>query len=336
MTLPETRRVHNVRFRRFVSARCIGADPGVRHTTFTLGSCRRAESRIRSQLRILVHVQGQLGLEGIPSKLIRVTPARLAVWSGCPRRYRMTYLDRPAPARTGGWAHSTLGAVVHNTLRAVFELPPEQRGPDRAAALLHRHWNADGFADAEQAAEYRSRAQQWVSDYLASVDSQANPVALERWVSASAGTIIAEGRVDRVDRRGDELVVIDYKTGRHVLTEADAGDSLALALYALAVRKTLHAPCRRVELHHLPTGRVLAWEHTDESLQRHLERAENLAAEFQEATEALSGGADPLTTFPARTGRHCSWCEFRARCPEGQSAAPEIPRWALLADQTET
>ena len=38
----------------------------------------------------------QLGFEGMPRRLYACTPTRLSVWLDCPRRYRMTYLDRPA------------------------------------------------------------------------------------------------------------------------------------------------------------------------------------------------------------------------------------------------
>ena len=51
---------------------------------------------------------------------------------------------------------------------------------------------------------------------------------------------------------GTELVVVDYKTGRHLLSTDDARSSLALALYALAAGRVLRRPCHRVELHHLP------------------------------------------------------------------------------------
>ena len=216
----------------------------------------------------------------------------------------MTYLDRPTPTRSGAWAHSTLGAVVHNALRAVFESPADQRTPERAAMLVRRYWTSEGFAGPSQAADYRARAGKWVAD----------------------------GREDRIDQRGGELVIIDYKTGRQALTVGDARDSLALALYALASRRTLHRRCTRVELHHLPTGQVVAWDHTEDSLARHLQRAEKLAEELQQATEAWEAGADRDVTFPARTGRHCTWCEFRAHCPEGQQAAPELAPWALLGE----
>ena len=70
-------------------------------------------------------------------------------------------------------------------------------------------------------------------------------------------TIVLSGRIDRLDARPG-LVVVDYKTGRHLLTVDDARSSLALALYALAASRVLRRPCHRVELHHLPTGQVNA------------------------------------------------------------------------------
>lgn len=277
-------------------------------------------------------MQGQLGLEGIPSRLVRVTPARLATWAGCPRKYRMTYLDKPTPRRAGAWAHSTLGAVVHNALRAFFGLRVSERTPERAAELVGSHWKSDGFAGPQQAADYRERAQGWVADYVRATDVQA-PIALERWVSAPAGSIIAEGRVDRIDQRGDELVVVDYKTGRRALSTADARDSRALALYAIGTRKTLRRSCRRVELHHLPTGSVVSWEHTEDSLNEHLRSAEDLAAELRAAGEAHEAGEQrDEELFPPRVGGHCSWCDFRAHCPEGRQAAPESSPAALLGE----
>jgi RecB family exonuclease len=274
---------------------------------------------------------GQLSLAGMPRRLFKVTPSRLASWLDCPRRYRMTYLDRPTPARGGPWAHSTLGAVVHNALRALFDLPPARRSPAAAAVLVDRHWTSEGFRDAEQAAHYRDRAKTWVSDYVGELDTAHEPVGLERWVAVPTSRIVAEGRVDRIDDRGAELVIVDYKTGRRAPTVDDARSSPALALYALAARRTLRRPCRRVELHHLPTGEVAAWEHTDRSLNRHLTRMEEAADDAALATDTLAAGGDPELLFPARPSAGCSYCEFRRHCAQGRAAAPEVEPWALLA-----
>jgi RecB family exonuclease len=226
-----------------------------------------------------------------------------------------------------------LGAVLHNALRRLFELRPEERTPQRASTLVREHWKSDGFAGPEQARDYRARAQRWLAEYVDRLGTEATPMAVERWVSAPHGSIIAEGRVDRIDQRDGELVIVDYKTGRHALDVADARDSLALALYAWAAARTLRIECRRVELHHVPTGTVLAWEHTDETLGTQLARAERLAAELQEATGTREAGGDADRAFPPNPGRQCSWCEFRAHCQEGRAAAPEMPSWALLGGQ---
>ena len=281
----------------------------------------------------MVGVQDQLGFDfgTTPRKLVRVTPAKLATWADCPRRYRMAYLDRPTPPRGGAWAHNTLGAVVHNALRALFDLPAARRTPEQAGALVRKLWSGEGFRDAEQAAEYRGRAVGWVTDYVADLDTSIDPVGVERWVSTPTSKIVAEGRVDRIDQREGELVIVDYKTGRHALTVDDARGSQALALYALAARRTLRRPCHRVELHHLPTGEVGAWEHTDETLARHVGRAEEAADELALAADTLAAGGDPEVLFPPRTGRHCSWCDFRRSCAEGKAAAPDLEPWAMLA-----
>jgi RecB family exonuclease len=242
----------------------------------------------------------------------------------------MTYVDRPAPQRGGAWAHSTLGAVVHNALRAFFDLPLAKRTPQAGAALVTSHWKNDGFVDSTQAATYMDRARGWVGDYIAGIDVAIEPVGLERWVSAPTGTIVAEGRVDRIDDRHGELVIVDYKTGRHALSADDARGSQALALYAIAARRTLRRDCRRVELHHLPTGTVAAWDHTDESLTRHRTRAEESADELQLATDTLAAGGDPDVLFPPQVGRQCTWCDFRRHCPEGQAAGPAAEPWGML------
>ena len=276
-------------------------------------------------------MQGELELTGLPKRLVRVTPARLSCWNRCPRRYRMTYLDRPAPARGAPWAHNTVGAVVHNALRALFELPAPRRTPAAAARLVAANWQHDGFRDVEQSARFRDLAGQWVAGYVESLDVGFEPVGVERWVSTPTRRIVAEGRVDRIDPAPTgELVIVDYKTGRHALTADDARGSAALALYALAVRRTLRRPCTRVELHHLPTGEVHAWEHTDDSLARHLARAEEAADELGLATDTLAAGGDAEVLFPPRPGSQCSWCDFRRHCPEGRQAAPDVVPWSLL------
>ena len=284
----------------------------------------------------------QLGFEGMPDRLYSCTPSRLSAWLDCPRRYRMTYLDRPQPPKGPPWAHNSLGASVHNALAGWWRLPEPQRTVEGAGDLLERGWIEEGFADAGQSAWYRDDARRMVEVYVAGLDPADEPLGVERTVATRTNKIAVSGRIDRLDDRpapdgadGTELVVVDYKTGRHVLSTDDARSSLPLALYALAAERVMRRRCRRVELHHLPTGQVIAWEHSDAALERQLRRAEEIAAECAAADERYRGGLPEGRydeVFPPNPRPACGWCDYLRHCPEGQAAAARRNPWDGLAD----
>ena len=282
----------------------------------------------------------QLGFEGMPRRLYPCTPTRLSTWLDCPRRYRMSYLDRPAPAKGPPWAHNSLGAAVHNALAGWWRLPLAMRTVAAAGALVGRGWIDEGFADQAQSAWFRERATAMVEGYVAGLDPADEPVGVERTVATRTDKIAVSGRIDRLDLRpgvgdageGTELAVVDYKTGRRLLTVDDARSSMALALYALAAGRVLRRPCHRVELHHLPSGQVLAWSHTDESLARHLRRAEGIAEECAAADERMPGLPPQRydEVFPPSPSPACGWCDYLRHCPEGTLAAVQRRPWDAL------
>ncbi len=300
---------------------------------------------------------GQLTLGSMPRRLFSCTPSRLTAFD-CPRRYRFTYLDRPAPPRGAPWAHNTLGAAVHLALHRWWSLPLRSRTPEAGGQLVERAWQDDGFRDLAQSAAWRATAARWVRSYLADVDPGADPLGVERTVGTATGRLAVSGRVDRLDDRPgadasntagrdsagarpddadapagrNTVVVVDYKTGRRPSTDDDARTSLALALYALAARRTFRRACTRVELHHLPTGTVAAADHDAASLARHVARAEAVADDIEAATDTMASGADPDRVFPAVAGPGCSWCDFRRVCPEGAAASTPRAAWDGLGE----
>ena len=274
----------------------------------------------------------QLQFARMPARLFGCTPSRLAAFD-CPRRYRFTYLDRPALPRGRPWAHNTVGATTHLALHQWWLLPRAKRTPQAGTTLVRQQWQDLGFRDAEQSARAREAAAAWVGRYLAEdVDPDDEPVGVERTVATRTERLAVSGRIDRIDDRDGTVVVVDYKTGRRPLDDDDARNSQALALYTLAVRRTLRRDCTRVELHHLPSGTVASAEHTDESLARHVARAEATAADIVVATDTLASGADPDEVFPAVAGPACSWCDFRRHCAVGRAASRELDPWAGIPE----
>ncbi|MEO5877707.1 MAG: PD-(D/E)XK nuclease family protein, partial [Streptosporangiaceae bacterium] len=112
----------------------------------------------------------QLGFEGMPRRLYPCTPSRLNAWIDCPRRYRMTYLDRPQPVKGPPWAHNSVGAAAHNALAAWWRLPEHERTVPMAGTLLMRGWLTEGFRDAAQASAWRDRTRAMVEEYVSHLD----------------------------------------------------------------------------------------------------------------------------------------------------------------------
>jgi putative RecB family exonuclease len=156
---------------------------------------------------------------------------------------------------------------------------------------------------------------------------------VERVVAVKTAVLAFNGRADRIDSRrgpdGPEAVIVDYKTGRTGLDTDDARGSQALALYAFAAQRVFRRPCHRVELHHLPTRTIAAHEHTEESLQRQVGRAEDTARDIVSAEKAVADGADPDSAFPPHPGVRCGWCDFRRICPAGANMPAKEP-WSGL------
>ncbi|MFF0118567.1 RecB family exonuclease [Micromonospora arida] len=275
----------------------------------------------------------QLGFEGMPERLFVCTPSKLGAYADCPRRYRYSYVDRPAPPKGPPWAHNSLGASVHTALKNWYALPADRRRPEALATLLKGTWVREGYRDDEQERAAYRRALGWLEAYVETLEPDSDPLGVERVVAVKTAVLAFNGRADRIDSRpgpeGPELVIVDYKTGRTGLDTDDARGSQALALYAYAAERVFRRPCRRVELHHLPTGTVAGHDHSVESLARQLTRAEETARDIMAAERAVADGADADEAFPVAPGPRCGWCDFRRHCPTGAQAPGKEP-WAAM------
>ncbi|CAN5531144.1 PD-(D/E)XK nuclease family protein [soil metagenome] len=263
-------------------------------------------------------------------RLLSVSPSRLGQWLSCPRAYRMTYLDRPRPAQSPQRAIISIGNSVHATLSQFWDLPAEKRTPQQVQRLLAGLWQVSGFADATDSEHWRRQASVWVVDYLSTIDRTREPVAVERTVAMPTPALAITGRVDRVEDRGGEFVVIDYKTGAGVAEPGGARTSLAMGLYALALSRMFRRPVRTVELHHIPTGMRDAHTHSDESLARKLDEAESIGIDLRRAEDDYASRGAESQMFEPVPSALCRWCPVQAHCEPGLAMGEPQPGGAGL------
>ncbi len=264
---------------------------------------------------------------------VKLSPTKVAKWLDCPRNFHFTYVERQRSGKQ--WAHFSFGNSVHAALRTWFDVPMRERARASVDQIVADVWIDAGFRDREQSNLWRDHATQMVADYLSGLAEDFEPVSTERTLAFKADSFVVEGRIDRLDDKGDALAIVDYKTGKSAPMVEDVRGSQALAMYALMVQRALGESCFEVSLHHIPSGTEISWTHTPESLARHLRRVGEIARDIiraqdiWESAERSESVRDEL--FPAQPSGLCGYCDFWQVCVTGQAFTAQRNSWDGLA-----
>ena len=140
------------------------------------------------------------------------------------------------------------------------------------------------------------------------------------------GTVRLRGAIDRVDRTGDQLTVIDYKTGGSGRYERrhgtfNGGRRLQNAVYAAVAESLLGGAVRRME-YHFPTRKgqneVIGYDRSE--LRRGLGLIDRLL-------EAVAAGR----FLPTEEGSDCRFCDYAPICrhtSDGWRSETPLADWA--------
>jgi CRISPR/Cas system-associated exonuclease Cas4 (RecB family) len=234
----------------------------------------------------------------------------------CRHRYKLHYVDDLAVVYRKARPYLTMGEHVHGALRDLFLLPVEERTEEHLIQLMRDRWgrNRKGFTDLAEERLYGEKATAQLRRFAQREDLTIQPLAVEDFHKVQIDeTLALLGRIDRIDRDGDGLHIIDYKTG--ALREPDP---LQLQMYALiVVRKFDPAPIR-ASYHYLEMGEWIMQAATEEKMAQALEEI-RLRVAVIAAEREYPVSPDPL----------CDYCDFLEICQEGRGfveshpAAPE-------------
>ena len=266
-----------------------------------------------------------------PRRRPALSPSRAGDFKQCPLLYRFRAIDRlpERPSRA-----QVRGTLVHAVLERLFELPAEQRVPERARDLVEPTWAELCAREPELAGQlFDGPEDPSFEEWLASAGPLLDAYfGLEdpRWLEPAARELLVEteldsglllrGYIDRLDAAPDgQLRVVDYKTGAAPRVVAEARALFQMKFYALALLHPRGVVPTQLRLLYLADGESLTYR-PDEAELRRFERT--LDAIW---TAILRAGRDG--DFRPSPSRMCEWCSHRALCPAWDGTPPAYPGW---------
>jgi len=145
------------------------------------------------------------------------------------------------------------------------------------------------------------------------------PTFVEAPFTFQVGATRVKGRWDRVDLRGDEVVLIDFKTS-DVRAQKDADrrarESLQLAIYALAYREAYGVVPTRLELHFLGASQVIVGRAVPDD--------EMLAQTVAVIERAAAGVRAQRFIATPDFYKACRFCAFASICPYTATGDPDF------------
>ena len=258
------------------------------------------------------------GLDLAPDGSLVTSYSRISAYEDCPLRYlynTVLGLD-PDPSYQmdlGKWIHKVFERLERNEIARTLEA---------MRAELDSLWRAEVFPTRAQEHRARRDAEEMIDRYWR-IEANAGwkILRVEYPFAFELGPHRIRGKIDRVDRVGNGIRLIDYKTGRWAKTQEAAQEDLQLAVYHLAAGKdeklSSDGPTKLMEL---------VYPAKNEWRGQLCRRGQVPKKGHAEATEArLLGLIDGVIAerFAPSANADCRFCAFKILCPlwpQGQEA----------------
>lgn len=259
-----------------------------------------------------------------------LSPSRIGDFKACPLLYRLRVIDKlpelPSP-------DAVRGTVIHKVLEDLYDLPSDQRTPERAADLIPAAWAFVQQQEADRSAIFPADGSQvteerrWLASCASLVERYFDledprflePAARELYVETLLESgLLLRGFIDRVDVAPDGSIrVVDYKSSRAPGVEFEAKALFQLRFYALVLWRARGVVPTLLQLLYLGSGEVISYAPDEHDL-----RATQRVAEA--VWEAI-GAAERSSEWLPNRSFVCSWCSFQSMCPEFGGTPPPLP-----------
>lgn len=244
-----------------------------------------------------------------------ISYSQIATFLACPLHYKLRYiLNFPSPPSPA----LSYGISVHGSLRDILlgNRSGEKIDNEIIKNILKKNWIKDGYSGKTHEQKTYDQAEKILFEFWKNYKvEKPQTVGIEApfnfWLkNLPAGRQVkAGGRIDRVDRLpNNKIEIIDYKTGKNMLTDKKAQDDLQLSFYALAateVRDQIFGKTPEdviLTLHYLEPNQKVTTTRSKDELEAAKEKILSIVTQIENSDFRCSGGM------------MCKNCEYNMLC----------------------
>lgn len=214
------------------------------------------------------------------------------------------------------------GSALHSAVAEFWRIKALGKKPEleQLNTVLENTWVNEGFLTAEHEERRLIQAKNVIKAFWKrEKDSQETPTYIEKEfrfsVKNSKVEVLVKGRFDRVDIKGKEARIIDYKSTENRSQEElekNARDSIQLKIYTLAYYKNYGVVPTFVGIYDLESGLVGGYEPKLATIKKTEEEVVRVAESIQENLQKDDFPANPK--YFGRTPA-CFYCPYNNICP---------------------
>lgn len=236
---------------------------------------------------------------------IFLSASSIETYKSCPLKFRFSKIDHlPQNAKK---PQLIFGNIIHKVLQRFHE-PKKDMSLNRIIRLLNEEWKKDDFDYKVREEKFKEQGLEILEKYVDNV-SKNTPTVIKTEESFSfvIGTIAIRGAIDRIDKNGEGIEIIDYKTSK---TPSSAKNSLQLAIYSMYLQQLEDSDLGGIPL----KSSFYFLRNTEDPIKSHTFTKDQIT-NFKEIIFEVAAGIRNKN-FDPKKGKHCEWCDYKAlACP---------------------
>jgi DNA helicase-2/ATP-dependent DNA helicase PcrA len=244
--------------------------------------------------------------------------SQISSFSKCPLQYKYAYILK---IPTFGKPSFSFGSTIHTTLLKFFQqmvtggggqvdlFGESKKGNqikipslDQLLDIYEKSWVDAWYPEAKIKKEYKEKGRRILKEYYQVVKrTKPEPVRLESPFIIKVGPYSVSGRVDRIDKLGGGVEIIDYKTGQGK-TEVKDEDRDQLLIYQLAAERAFSLKPEKLTYYYIEDNKPVSFLGSEKDKQKIEEKIIEVVSRIQNSD------------FTPTPGWPCQYCDYREIC----------------------